>query len=256
MASSRKETGENRSLVLMAKGLAGFVLCAAAALFALFGALAPSAAWAAEESPTVCVEAVSVRALAIGSPRDVELTNVAGGANAADAGVVDAAGATGDAGTEAEPTQLPRLAPLVLSAATNPVSIEVGRDCGMDWMCGISPCLCGSADHWGGCSCNGLEEVSPQVSFMSSDEGVVRVVEAFGQTWLVPVGAGTATVTATPALRYHAGQDVTFAVRVDGAQAGDALLAGMVLAVIAIIGGVVFGVRATVRKAKQQGGEQ
>lgn len=267
MAYSRRKAGENRSPVLVARDFAGAaaVLCALACLLALGGLQAPSAAWAVEEDPTVCVESVSARALAFGTAQDLRATAVEplGGSDAADAGAAGA-GAAGEtdfanassdggasAGGEVEAVQLPRFAPLALTAVCSPASIEVGRDCGMDWMCGISPCLCGSADHWGGCSCNGLEEVSPQVSYTSSDEGVVRVVEALGRTWLVPAGAGEATVTASPSLRYHAGKDASFVVRVDGLQAGDATVAGVLAATVAVIVAAVFGIRTIVRKVRK-----
>ena len=273
MAYSRRKAGENRSPVLVARdfAVAAAVLCALACLLALGGLQAPSAAWAVEEDPTVCVESVSARVLAFGTAQDLRATAVEplGGSDAAGAAGAGAAGAAGagaagetdfanassdggaSAGGEVEAVQLPRFAPLALTAVCSPASIEVGRDCGMDWMCGISPCLCGSADHWGGCSCNGLEEVSPQVSYTSSDEGVVRVVEALGRTWLVPAGAGEATVTASPSLRYHAGKDASFVVRVDGLQAGDATVAGVLAATVAVIVAAVFGIRTIVRKVRK-----
>ena len=77
---------------------------------------------------------------------------------------------------------------MAVSASCDPETIEVGIDCGMEWMCGIWPCLCGSADAWGGCSCNGLETIAPDVSFSSSDEGVVRVQHVGDAVLLMPVG--------------------------------------------------------------------
>lgn len=152
--------------------------------------------------------------------------------------------------TEGEPEGLtvPRICPTLLSARCDPASIEVGVDCGMDWMCGIAPCLCGSADDWGGCSCNGLVETFPSVHYSSSDEGVVRVVEAGGRAWLVPVGVGTATVTCAASLAYHEGTAVEVPVTVAGLLLADAVLAVLVLVAVVLLVAAVLGVRAAVRR--------
>lgn len=139
--------------------------------------------------------------------------------------------------------QLARLCPLQISATCNPSSIQAGIDCGMDWMCGIDPCLCGSADEWGGCSCNGLQEEFPVVGFTSSDESVVRVVEFAGSSWLVPTGVGEATVQVNTSLRYHDPQDFSFTVQVDSLQYADMLLIGVSVLIIALIVLVVALVR-------------
>lgn len=159
---------------------------------------------------------------------------------------------------------VPRICPTLLSATCDPASIEAGVDCGMDWMCGIAPCLCGSADDWGGCSCNGLAETSPLVHYSSSDEGVVRVVEAWGQAWLVPVGVGTATVTCAASLEYHDGTVVEVPVTVAGPLLADVVLSALALIAAMALTMVFLGLRAALRKlqgrvashAVEQGGER
>lgn len=258
MAYSRREFGENQSPVYLAREFAAAALYPLACVLALVGFCAPSLAWASDEDATVCVQAVSTRVMALSEPQDMQVAAAeppdgsGAGVSAGETNVADAsAGGAAAAGGEAHAVQLPRFAPLALAADCSPAIIEVGRDCGMEWMCGISPCLCGSADHWGGCSCNGLEEVSPQVVYTSSDEGVVRVVEALGKTWLLPTGSGEATVTVSPSLPYHAGQDAAFVVRVDGVRPGDALLAGAFAATVAVIVAAAFGICVIVRKVRK-----
>lgn len=143
-----------------------------------------------------------------------------------------------------------RFCPMVLSAACDPASIEAGIDCGMDWMCGIEPCLCGSADAWGGCSCNRLETCAPALAYASSDEGVVRVEEAAGRVWLVPVSAGTATVTCTASLKYHADAAARLTVTVGGPTLADAALAGACLLVLALVAGGMGAVLHMTRKRR------
>ena len=145
-----------------------------------------------------------------------------------------------------------RFCPLALSAVCDPASIEAGIDCGMDWMCGIEPCLCGSADAWGGCSCNGLETLAPTLAYASSNEGVVRVVEAAGRTWLVPVSAGTATVTCTASLKYHADAAAQLTVTVGGPTLADAALLGACLLALALMAAVVLAVRHAMRRRGRQ----
>ncbi len=222
------------------------VVAVACALLGAAPALAPGqarVAFAAQETPTVSVQGVSAQFLFLGESCEL---------SAVDAGGEEGEAAASKAVAETESAlELSRFAPLALNATCDPAAIEVGKDCGMDWMCGIEPCLCGSADHWGGCSCNGLETVKPQVTYASSDEGVVRVVQAFGRLWLVAAGDGVATVTATPDLRYHAGQPVSFTVEVGGFRLADALLAGMIVAAVAICVGIVFAIRGVIGARKR-----
>lgn len=145
--------------------------------------------------------------------------------------------------------EIPRFSPVVVTATCNPSSIEVGIDCGMDWMCGINPCLCGSADHWGGCSCNGLTETMPTLTLQSSDESVIRV-EQWGQTQtLRAVGPGTAEVTCTPALTYHQGEATTVTVLVrDGISLPDILLVVAALVALGVVAAAVGAVVLAIRK--------
>lgn len=146
---------------------------------------------------------------------------------------------------------MPRLCPVMLSSVSDPALISVGVDCGMDWMCGIEPCLCGSADAWGGCSCNGLDEIEPTVVYTSSDDGVVRVVEVANRSWLVAVAPGTATVTTTASLRYFSTATANVTVTVEGPALVDVVFVGCgVLAVALVMTGVMV-LGALVRKWKR-----
>ncbi len=149
---------------------------------------------------------------------------------------------------------LPRFCPVALSAECDPASIEAGVDCGMDWMCGIEPCLCGSADAWGGCSCNGLETTVPAVAYASSDEGVVRVAEAAGRVWLVPVAPGTATVTCTASLKHFADAEAHLAVTVGGPTLADGVLAGLCLLAVALTAACVLLARRAVKRRRRHAG--
>lgn len=149
-----------------------------------------------------------------------------------------------------------RFCPMAVSASCDPATIEVGIDCGMEWMCGIWPCLCGSADAWGGCSCNGLETIAPDVSFSSSDEGVVRVQHVGDAVLLVPVGEGTATVTCEASLRYHDTTQTAVEVTVGSPTAADAVLGGIAVAVVAVVVGIVLAIRfAVVRRRRGKTGQ-
>lgn len=215
MVSSRR--GIRRFLPSAPAAFAAVACCAMALCFACC-LLAPKVAHAAEGTPVVSVTSVNVGLFGIGS--------------------------TSSLSESACDMTLPRFAPSVLSPAFTPEVIQVGKDCGMDWMCGITPCLCGSSDSWGGCSCNGLQDERPTYQAVSSDEGVVKVASAIGMTWLVPTGVGCADVTVTPSLRYHNGESAVIHVQVDGLQAADALVAGLVAVLVAaIVGMVVFVLR-------------
>ena len=93
------------------------------------------------------------------------------------------------------------LFPNLLSIATTPTSISTGIECHMDEVCGFDPCTCGKPDAWGHCACGGFRDTVPTVTIASSDPNVVQVVQAFGQTWIMPVAPGTATVQITAGLR-------------------------------------------------------
>lgn len=204
------------------------VLVRACAAFAVAVVLLVQAeqAFAAEGQPTVEVE--SLQASLLGASKSVDVSD------------------------RTEILRVSRFAPLALDAVCSPDVIQAGVDCGMEWMCGIEPCLCGSADAWGGCSCNGLVDVRPSVAFSSSDESVVRVVEAFGRTWVVPVGPGRAQLTVTPSLRYHTSQAVQVNVTVADVQAADVRLGLAVLASVVVVAAVCAGVVSAIRKRKDR----
>lgn len=122
-----------------------------------------------------------------------------------------------------------RFCPLELLATADPDGADVGISCGMDWMCGLDPCLCGSSDAWGSCSCNGMQHVEPSFSYVSFDESVVRVAEAFGRTWLVPVGKGEAALEVSAAMAHHEDAVATVTVRVGALVAPDAMIVGIAL---------------------------
>lgn len=142
------------------------------------------------------------------------------------------AGAAVDSG---DALRISRFCPMELTCVTDPSSIEAGIDCGMTDMCGIEPCLCGSADAWGGCSCNGLETLEPTVGYASSDEGVVRVRQAFGKTWLIPVGSGSAVLSCSTSLKYFDGTTQDVVVEVGGAAPADAILGAIALLICAAV---------------------
>lgn len=170
---------------------------------------------------------------------------------------VDALGSTSTAVVENGAAQLPlsRLCPMTVTATCDPDSIEAGISCGMDWMCGLRPCLCGSADEWGGCSCNGMETVRPETAFTSSDESVVRVVQFAGKTWFVPVGVGTATVTCDATLRYHDDARAAVEVTVGGLTAPDGVLIAACIGAVAIIVALVFVVRRVAKRKREEAAE-
>lgn len=170
---------------------------------------------------------------------------------------VDALGFTSAAEVEDGTAQLSlsRLCPMAVTATCDPDSIEAGISCGMDWMCGLRPCLCGSADEWGGCSCNGMETVRPETAFASSDESVVHVVQLAGKTWLVPVGVGTATVTCDAALRYHDDAQAAVEVTVGGLTAPDGVLIAACAGAAVIIVALVLVVRRAVKRKREEAAE-
>lgn len=102
-----------------------------------------------------------------------------------------------------------------LPLSVSPQSIEVGISCGMEEMCGLDPCLCGSAvDGWGSCACNGLRRVEPGLTATSSDRGVARVVKMGGTFLVYPTGLGEATITVHGSLPHYADAQSTLLVKV------------------------------------------
>jgi hypothetical protein len=186
-----------------------------------------SSAFASEESPVVEVQ--SVQASLLGASESVDVAD------------------------QSSVLKVSRIAPLELNAACSPDVIQAGVDCGMESMCGIEPCLCGSADAWGGCSCNGLVDVYPDVEFSSSNEGIVRILQAFDRTWIIPVAAGKAQISIAPSLRYHTSQVAVINVEVSGLQTADFWLGAVMLACLVIICGVCAAVILAVKKRKARG---
>lgn len=145
------------------------------------------------------------------------------------------------------------LFPNLLSVATTPQSISTGIQCHMDEVCGYDPCTCGKPDAWGHCACGGFEETVPTVSISTSDANVATVVEAFGQTWILPVSPGTATITIAADLIHY--QSASYAFNVEVAPFGivDALLIVAALLLVAgIFAGLFFLVRLVVRIARRK----
>lgn len=145
------------------------------------------------------------------------------------------------------------LFPNLLSVATTPQSISTGIQCHMDEVCGYDPCTCGKPDAWGHCACGGFEETVPTVSISTSDANVATVVEAFGQTWILPVSPGTATVTIAADLIHY--QSASYAFNVEVAPFGivDALLIVAALLLVAgVFAGLFFLVRLVVRIVRRK----
>ncbi len=144
----------------------------------------------------------------------------------------------------------------MLEVSCSPASIEMGLSCGMDWMCGLDPCLCGTPDDYVSCACNGTETVSPVVAVSSSDEDVLRVVEFAGAWWLVPVGQGEAEVLVSARLPHYA--DATQTLHVEVAPAGAAqwafAIGGVLLAAALVAGLVALAVRGLRRRASKRVG--
>ncbi len=142
--------------------------------------------------------------------------------------------------------------PNLLSIATTPKSISTGIECHMDEVCGYDPCTCGKPDAWGHCACGGFRDVTPTVSISVDDPSVAQVVTAFGNTWIVPLSAGTTTVSITAELIHYKTATYSFQVSVlpFGALDGLLILAAL-LTVAALAVGIAFGVRALARLCRR-----
>jgi hypothetical protein len=125
--------------------------------------------------------------------------------------------------------------PVATAALTvSPNSIETGTPCGLADMCGLDPCLCGSAvDQWGACACNGLHIVWPSLSATSSDDGVVRVFRIGRTLFLIPTGVGHATVTVRGRLIHYDSATYQLDVRVGPAAFFEFLM--LLFALVAVI---------------------
>lgn len=234
MAYSRSRRGAGKASVL----LLALVLALALGL----GGVRPAyAASSLAERVVEPVEVVSVSASALGVSANADVAKAEGADGVED---VSYGGSSS--------LDVTRLVPMALSAECNPAGIDAGDDCGMDWMCGIEPCLCGSSDAWGGCSCDGYVHITPDVSFSSSDESVVRVVQWNGSWWLVPVGSGQATITCTASLKYYdttqASVSVNVPAEVTSADVTFVLgAAAVVLVTVAVVLVVVWAVRKLIK---------
>ncbi len=145
------------------------------------------------------------------------------------------------------------LFPNLLSIATTPTSISTGIECHMDEVCGFDPCTCGKPDAWGHCACGGFRDTVPTVTIASSDPNVVQVVQAFGQTWIMPVAPGTATVQITAELVHYQSASYAFNVEVAPFGALDVLLiAAAILLAAGILTGLFFLVRLAVRVTRSR----
>lgn len=143
--------------------------------------------------------------------------------------------------------------PNLLSVTTTPSSISTGVECHMDEVCGYDPCTCGKPDAWGHCACGGFRETAPTVTISTSDANVAQVVQAFGQTWIVPVGAGTATVQIAADLVHYRSASYAFDVEVEPFGVVDALLiAAACLLAAGIFVGLFFLVRLIVRLVRRK----
>ncbi len=158
--------------------------------------------------------------------------------------------AAGEGGLPTE--QVGAIFPNLLAIATTPSAISTGIECHMDEVCGYDPCTCGKPDAWGHCACGGFRDVTPTVSISSSDAGVAQVVQAFGSTWVVPVSAGSATITITADLVHYRTATYAFTVDVMPFGALDALLIAAAVALVLIVAAAaVLAVRLAVRAVRR-----
>lgn len=211
MAFSRRLRRKGAALAAVA--LAGAV--------ALGGAPAAFAASFVEEVPDDALSIAGVRTEALGEVREA------------------AAG---------EELHLGRFCAREMTVATDPATAEFGVSCGMDWMCGLDPCLCGSSDTWGSCSCNGLEERAPEVACASSDESVLRVEVRDGRIRLVPVGDGEAVLSLEASMDHHTPASAEVRVHVGGMEAAEWAWAASAAVAIAAAGACAALVARQVRK--------
>ena len=158
-------------------------------------------------------------------------------------------------GSSDDAVVLPRICPTIVESSCTPQTVEAGISCGMADMCGLEPCLCGKSDAWGSCACNGMETLSPQVTYASSDPNVVEVCTFMGKTFLVPHSDGEATITCTGSVRHYLDGEAVVKVKVDGFNGIDIVHLVLVLIVIDFVATwVYFGRRAL--KRRRQKGEQ
>ena len=119
--------------------------------------------------------------------------------------------------------------------AIKPASIETGIDCGMPDMCGIDPCLCGSADSWGSCSCNGLKKTLPAVKAAAADAGALDVNVQNGKVLVMGIKPGVSTVTVTASLVHFADVSQVVTVQVLANNNKEWVLAAVVFLILIFI---------------------
>jgi ABC-2 type transport system permease protein len=149
--------------------------------------------------------------------------------------------------------QIGAVFPNLLSINTTPSSISTGVECHMDEVCGYDPCTCGKPDAWGHCACGGFEDVTPTVSISVSDPSIACVMQAFGQTWIVPIAAGSTTVTITAELIHY--KSASYAFEIDVLPFGvvdAAIIAFCVLAIAALGIALVFAVRGFIHLVRRR----
>ncbi len=216
----------------MKRRLLDIVLCLALAFGCCAGVC--EQAFASEEEATSSVAADSAEQLGL-MPKLYRLVGKT--TTAEDGSTVEGVGA---------------LFPNLLKVATTPEYISTGVACSMEDLCGIDPCTCGKPDAWGHCACGGYEETAPTVVVASSDETVLRVVEAFGRVWLVPCGAGVATVSVEASLVHYEPAAYSFEVSVGAFGLADLLLlVAAFLLVAGLVALAVLLVRLGVRGARR-----
>ena len=141
------------------------------------------------------------------------------------------------------------LFPTMLSLTTTPSVISTGIECKMDEVCGFDPCTCGKPDAWGHCACGGFKDTVPDVSVTVADTSVAKTATFLGKTWIVPVSAGTTTVTIKASLVHYKDAVYSFQLTVNPLGIADVLLvvAALLLAA-ALLTALFFAVRFLARR--------
>ena len=222
MASSRSSLCHGGSLFVTFSGKVLVRVLLAVAVMAMAMA-SPRAAWAEGFVPDVPDSPLSIETIEV---------SAFGGSDSAAPG---------------ESLEIAQLVPMRLQVHCNPASASFGIDCGMPEMCGIDPCLCGSADTWGACSCNGYEECYPDIECVVDDPSIVAVDTRDDGIFLRAAGNGTSTVKVRASMAHHDDAVAEFVVHAGGMRAADFALVGIVVLVIAIVAAAVVGIVAFVR---------
>ena len=81
-------------------------------------------------------------------------------------------------------------------------------------MCGVDHCLCGSADSWGSCSCNGLKTTLPTVEATAADVSALDVGVQNGKVSVRGIRPGVSTVTIAASLVHFKDSSQTVTVQV------------------------------------------